>query len=137
MSRRALRLILLAVAPLLVAHRSRCDTPATQLGVPSLREWSDSSGRFHTLGTLVDGDRSSVRIKKESTGTTIAVSLARLSAQDRAFIEKALHSTPEGDRKASSDDRVNKPSSDAVSSPLGWLKDMANSPVLKGVVSLG
>lgn len=140
MSRRALRLILLAVAPLLFAHRSRCDTPTTQVGVPSLRNWSDSTGRFHTLGTLVDGDRSSVRIKKETTGTTITVSLARLSAQDRAFVENSLHSTPDADRKASSDrvgNPVNNPGPDTVKSALGWLKDMANSPAVKGIVSLG
>jgi hypothetical protein len=124
-------------AVLVSARPSQGGDAAGQNGLHAVRGWTDSTGRFHTLGALVDGDQSSVRIKKQTTGTIITVSRERLSAQDRAFVDKALHPTHQSSRSASGGrtaERASKTPQDDAKSPLGWLKDLAvRPPGLKGL----
>src|SRR5262249_30056458 len=107
-----------------------------QNGLPAVRNWTDSTGRFHTLGALVDGNQSSVRIKKQTTGTIITVSRERLSAQDRAFVAKALEPARQPDRsqpRGRTAEQTNKAPEESAKSPLGWLKDLAaSSPLVAG-----
>ncbi len=108
-----------------------------QSGLHGVRNWTDSTGRFHTLGALVDGNQSSVRIKKQTTGTIITVSRERLSAQDRAFVDRAFEPAQRSDRSESggrTGERVNRAPQDNAKPPLDWLKDLAvNSPLATGL----
>ncbi len=65
-----------------VAHAA---TPGKLPTDTSVRTWTDSTGRFHTKGTLVSSDQSSVRLQK-TTGSVITVALARLSVRDQQFV---------------------------------------------------
>jgi len=60
-------------------------TPGELSKDPLVRTWIDSTGRFHTQGTLLDSDQSSVRLQK-TTGSVVTVALARLSARDQQFV---------------------------------------------------
>jgi len=124
--------MVIGCALMVCARPSQASDAAAEGGLDSVRNWTDSTGRFHTAGSLVDGNRSTVRIKKQATGTVITVSRERLSAQDREFVDKALNpvhhqpgqSAPSG-RNA---ERASKPPQNTAKSPIGWLNDLAASP---------
>jgi SLA1 homology domain 1, SHD1 len=69
------------------AHAQAPDQHSPQ--TPTVRQWSDSSGRFHADGTLVSGNRTEVRLRKV-TGSVITVAFAHLSAADQRFVIAAL-----------------------------------------------
>jgi SLA1 Homology Domain 1 (SHD1) protein len=137
MYRRFLRQLIIGCVFLVCARPSQGDGATGQSGLTGVRNWTDSTGRFHTLGALVDGNQSSVRIKKQTTGTIITVSRERLSAQDRAFVGRALEPAQRSDRSESrgrTGERVNRAPQDNAKSPLELLKDLAvNSPLATGL----
>lgn len=77
---------------------------ADDFSATGVRAWTDSTGRFQTQGKLIDGDLKSIRIKKLTTGTTITVAVARLSAPDQEYLARTFKSAP--DRRQSAADRL-------------------------------
>ena len=65
------------------------------------REWTDSTGRFHTLATFLGGDESQVRLRKQ-TGSTITVTMSRLSAADQHFVRSRSKNAERLERQAPS-----------------------------------
>jgi hypothetical protein len=106
------------------------ETPALQSSPPSVRRWSDSSGRFHTDAILVSGNSSVVRLQK-ATGSVITVPFARLSLSDRQFV---LDSLQAGIAAASSTTTVSgsPDATDRADTPMSYL---ANKPVVSDAIT--
>jgi hypothetical protein len=66
-------------------------TPQPLSEASVVRSWTDSTGKFHMEGTLLDSDQSQVRLQKVQ-GPVITVALARLSAEDQRFVLNSLKS---------------------------------------------
>ncbi len=58
---------------------------------PEVREWTDSSGKFHRSASLADF-QNGIAYLKESSGRIVHLSLDRLSFGDRAYIREATPS---------------------------------------------
>ena len=70
----------------LFAHRSAADEATIS---SSIREWTDSTGRFHMVGSLIGGDRDQVRLQRKA-GPVVVVAVTRLSAEDQEFVFASL-----------------------------------------------
>jgi len=72
-----------------VVSRGATPTPPVPPRAAVARDWTDATGRFHTKGILLGGDRSQVRLQKVP-GSAITVSMSKLSAKDQQFVRDAL-----------------------------------------------
>jgi hypothetical protein len=103
----------------------RAENPQPPAGPTAVRTWSDTTGRFHTEGVLLGGDRTQVRLQKVK-GSVITVEVARLSEQDREFVANFMKS-----RSAAADKSSGEASSSTHSvasgdgSPADWISNLA------------
>ena len=81
------------------------------------RTWTDVTGKHRVKATLVASDDQAVRLRK-GDGSVVTVPLARLSAEDRRYLEQSRRGS--GARSSSSDADLSQEEIEAVQSMPSW-----------------
>jgi len=92
--------------------------PAAEVAEEDLREWTDTTGQFQIDARFVDYAKNEVTLQL-ADGKTIKVPLARLSADDRAFIRAEMRRRRDAEKAAAENPAAGETPAEPADPPMG------------------